>query len=303
MKKLKPEQKSTIRRVVSHALLMGLLTLVLVPYIMVVSASLRRGNFAPSGLLPDHVSLEHWKYVLGIPYEEVVNPATGEKRVVKAETPPLLWFWNSIKVSSIASIGILLLSGSAAYAFARLHFKFRSTTLSSLLILQMFPMVLALVAIYVILDFLGQYVPALGLNTHAGLILVYLGGISGYIWMLKGYFDTIPVSMEESATIDGATQFQTFTQILLPMSLPIFAVVFILSFISFMSEYPVASIILQARENWTLAVGANSFLAEHQKLWGRFSALAVLSGVPITVMFMLCQKFVVSGLTSGGVKE
>jgi maltose/maltodextrin transport system permease protein len=303
MKKLKPEQKSTIRRVVSHALLMGLVTLVLVPYIMVVSASLRRGNFAPSGLLPDHVSLEHWKYVLGIPYEEVVNPATGEKRVVKAETPPLLWFWNSVKISALSSIGILLLSGTAAYAFARLHFKFRSTTLSSLLILQMFPMVLALVAIYVILDFLGQYVPALGLNTHPGLILVYLGGISGYIWMLKGYFDTIPVSMEESATIDGATQFQTFTQILLPMSVPIFAVVFILSFISFMSEYPVASIILQARENWTLAVGANSFLAEHQKLWGRFAALAVLSGVPITVMFMLCQKFVVSGLTSGGVKE
>ena len=303
MKKLKPEQKSTIRRVVSHALLMGLLVLVLVPYIMVVSASLRRGNFAPSGLLPDHVSLEHWKYVLGIPYEEVVNPATGETRIVKAETPPLLWFWNSVKISALASFGILLLSGTAAYAFARLHFKFRSTTLSSLLLLQMFPMVLALPAIYVILDFLGQYLPALGLNTHPGLILVYLGGISGYIWMLKGYFDTIPVSMEESATIDGATQFQTFTQILLPMSLPIFAVVFILSFIAFMSEYPVASIVLQARENWTLAVGANSFLAEHQKLWGRFAALAVLSGVPITVIFMVCQKFVVSGLTSGGVKE
>ncbi|MGA9578691.1 MAG: maltose ABC transporter permease MalG [Terrimicrobiaceae bacterium] len=298
-----PEQKVVVRKVVSHTVLLFLLALVLVPYIMVVSASLRRGNFAPSGLLPDHVSLEHWKYVLGIPYEEVVNPATGEKRVVKAETPPLLWFWNSIKISAIASIGILLLSGTAAYAFARLHFKFRSTTLSSLLILQMFPMVLALAAIYVILDFLGQYLPALGLNTHPGLILVYLGGISGYIWMLKGYFDTIPVSMEESATIDGATQFQTFTQILLPMSLPIFAVVFILSFIAFMSEYPVASIVLQTRENWTLAVGANSFLAEHQKLWGRFAALAVLSGVPITVMFMVCQKYVVSGLTSGGVKE
>ena len=303
MKRMTPEQKVVVRKVVSHTLLLFLLALVLVPYIMVVSASLRRGNFAPSGLLPDHVSLEHWKYVLGIPYEEVVNPATGEKRVVKAETPPLLWFWNSIKISAIASIGILLLSGTAAYAFARLHFKFRSTTLSSLLILQMFPMVLALAAIYVILDFLGQYLPALGLNTHPGLILVYLGGISGYIWMLKGYFDTIPVSMEESATIDGATQFQTFTQILLPMSLPIFAVVFILSFIAFMSEYPVASIVLQTRENWTLAVGANSFLAEHQKLWGRFAALAVLSGVPITVVFMVCQKYVVSGLTSGGVKE
>jgi maltose/maltodextrin transport system permease protein len=298
-----PEQKVVVRKVVSHTLLLFLLALVLVPYIMVVSASLRRGNFAPSGLLPDHVSLEHWKYVLGIPYEEVVNPATGEKRVVKAETPPLLWFWNSVKISALASFGILLLSGTAAYAFARLHFKFRSPTLTSLLILQMFPMVLAMAAIYVILDFLGQYLPALGLNTHPGLILVYLGGISGYIWMLKGYFDTIPVSMEESATIDGATQFQTFTQILLPMSLPIFAVVFILSFIAFMSEYPVASIVLQTRENWTLAVGANSFLAEHQKLWGRFAALAVLSGVPITVMFMVCQKYVVSGLTSGGVKE
>jgi maltose/maltodextrin transport system permease protein len=300
---LRPQQKATVRKVLTHAVLIGFLALVLVPYIMVVSASLRRGNFAPSGLLPDHLSLEHWKYVLGIPYEEVVNPATGETRMVQAETPPLLWFWNSVKISAIASIGILLLSGTAAYAFARLHFKFRSPTLSSLLILQMFPMVLALVAIYVILDFVGQYLPALGLNTHPGLILVYLGGISGYIWMLKGYFDTIPASMEEAARIDGATQFQTFTQILLPMSIPIFAVVFILSFIAFMSEYPVASIVLQAREKWTLAVGANSFLAEHQKLWGRFAALAVLSGVPITVMFLVCQKFVVSGLTSGGAKE
>ncbi|MFZ0710923.1 MAG: maltose ABC transporter permease MalG, partial [Terrimicrobiaceae bacterium] len=231
MKRLTPEQRTSLRKIISHTLLIGLLVLVLVPYIMVVSASFRRGNFAPSSLLPDHVSLEHWKYVLGIPYEEVINPGTGETRMVKAETPPLLWFWNSIKVSSIASIGILLLSGTAAYAFARLHFKFRTTTLSALLILQMFPMVLALVAIYVILDFIGQYVPGLGLNTQTGLIMVYLGGISGYIWMLKGYFDTIPASMEESARIDGATQFQTFTQILLPMSLPIFAVVFILSFI------------------------------------------------------------------------
>jgi maltose/maltodextrin transport system permease protein len=87
------------------------------------------------------------------------------------------------------------------------------------------------------------------------------------------------------------------------MSLPIFAVVFILSFISHMSEYPVASIVLQTRSNWTLAVGANSFLSEHEKLWGRFAALAVLSGVPITAMFLLCQKFIVGGLTSGGVKE
>jgi maltose/maltodextrin transport system permease protein len=109
--------------------------------------------------------------------------------------------------------------------------------------------------------------------------------------------------MEESARIDGANQFQTFIRILLPMSLPIFAVVFILSFISYMSEYPVASVVLQSNDNWTLAVGANSFLFEQKKFWGRFSALAVLSGIPITFVFLLCQKFVIGGLTAGGVKE
>ena len=300
---LNPERKTLFRQIVSHVILITLLALVLIPYIMVVSASFRTGNFAPSSLFPDKVSLEHWKFVLGIPYQEIANAATGETRMVKAETPALIWFWNSIKISAVASAGIILLSGTAAYAFARLHFKFKSTVLSSLLILQMFPMVLALVAIYVFLDFAGQYVRWLGLNTQSGLIMVYLGGISGYIWMIKGYFDTIPASMEESARIDGASQFQTFTRILLPMSLPIFSVVFILSFISLMSEYPVASIVLQARENWTLAVGANSFLAEHEKFWGRFAALAVMSGVPITAMFILCQKFIVGGLTTGGVKE
>ena len=109
-RKLKPEHKVVIRHSVSHIILICLLALVLIPYVMVISASFRRGNYAPSGLLPDKVSLEHWKYVLGIPYEEIANATTGETRVVKAETPPLLWFWNSIKVSSIASIGIILLS-------------------------------------------------------------------------------------------------------------------------------------------------------------------------------------------------
>jgi maltose/maltodextrin transport system permease protein len=296
-------QKLLLRKTVAHAFMICFLVLILVPFVMVISASFRQGNFAPSRLIPDRVSLDHWKYVFGIPYQEVVNPATGETRLVKPTTPPLLWFWNSIKVSLIASAGIIFLSGSAAYAFARLHFRFRSITLNSLLILQMFPMVLSLVAFYVILDFAGQYFRWIGLNTHTGLIMVYLGGISNYIWMIKGYFETIPPSMEESARIDGATPFQTFTKILIPISLPIFAVVFILSFISYMSEYPVASVVLQSGDNWTLAVGANSFLYEQEKLWGRFAALAVLSGVPITIVFLMCQRFVIGGLTSGGVKE
>lgn len=287
----------------AHAFLIGFILIVIIPFLMVISASFTKGNLAPNQLWPEEVSMEHWKFVLGIEYQETINAETGETRTIKAATPPLVWFWNSLKVSLLASAGILLLSASCAYAFARMHFRFKHQLLNNLLILQMFPMVLALIAYRVILEFLGDYVPASGLNTHAGLILIYLGGISMYIWMIKGYFDTVPASMEESGKIDGASPFQTFIHILLPMSAPIFAVVFILSFIAFMSEYPVASVILQTSDQWTLAVGANSFLYEQEKLWGRFSALAVLSGIPITLIFMVCQRFLISGMTSGGVKD
>jgi len=272
---------------------------------MVIVASFRKGNFPPSALWvsPNEWTLEHWKYTLGIPYREVINATTGDTRLVQPETPPLRWFCNSILVASIASFGIILLSGTSAYAFARMRFRFRGPTLTGLLILQMFPQVLVLTAYYRILSFIGEQVPWLGLNTFSGIILIYLSGISINIWMIKGYFDTIPSSMEESARIDGATRFQTFARILLPMSAPIFAVVFILSFIGMISEYPTASVVLQDSAVRTLAVGAYSLVGENEKLWGHFSALAVLSGVPITIMFLLCQRFIIGGLTSGGAKE
>lgn len=300
-----PARKLLLQKILAHSLLIAFIVIILSPFAMVVAASFRKGNFAPSKifLTPQELSLEHWKFVLGIPYQEVVNPTTGETRTIQAGSPPLGWFWNSIKVSAAATIGIILLSGTAAYAFSRIRFKFRGRLLTGLLILQMFPAVLMLVAYHTILDDIGQTARWIGLNTHPGLVLVYLGGISTNIWMIKGYFDTIPASMEESARIDGASHFQAFLRVLLPMSLPIFAVVFILSFIFFMTEYPIASVVLTNTDTYTLAVGANSFLGEQEKLWGRFAALAVLSGVPITVIFLLCQKFVIGGLVSGGVKE
>jgi maltose/maltodextrin transport system permease protein len=300
---MNPKKNLLVSKIAAHAFLLGLIAIVIIPFLMVVSASLRPGHFAPNQLIPEQISLEHWRFVLGFPFEEVVDPATGETRTVQAAVPPLRWLWNSIKVSLVASFGIILLSGTAAYAFARMRFQGKESILKGLLILQMFPLVLALVAFYVILDFLGDWVPALGLNTHPGLILIYLGGISLFIWMIKGYFETIPASMEESASIDGASPLQTFLLVLLPISSPIFAVVFILSFITYMSEYPVATVVLQTSDQWTLAVGAHSFLYEQEKLWGRFSALAVLSGVPITILFLFCQKLIVSGLSAGGVKE
>src|SRR6202011_1607687 len=117
------EQKFVIRKFAAHGFIICFLALVLVPFVMVVSASLRQGNFAPSRLIPDKVSLDHWKFVLGIPYQEIVNPATGQTRTVVADTPPLHWFWNSIKISFVASAGIIFLSGTSAYAFPRLRFK------------------------------------------------------------------------------------------------------------------------------------------------------------------------------------
>jgi maltose/maltodextrin transport system permease protein len=302
---MSPRQKQSLRKVIAHLVLITVCALVLIPLAMVILASFRKGNFPPNALWlsPDQWTLDHWKYVLGIPYREVINAATGETRLIQPETPPLHWFFNSILVSSFASLGIILLAGTAAYAFARMRFHFRGPTLTGLLILQMFPQVLTLTAYYRILSLIGQRVPWLGLNTFPGIILIYLSGISINIWMIKGYFDTISVSMEESARIDGASRFQTFVRILLPMSAPIFAVVFILSFIGMISEYPTASVILQESAVRTLAVGAYSLVGEQEKLWGHFSALAVLSGVPITIMFLLCQRFIIGGLTSGGAKE
>jgi maltose/maltodextrin transport system permease protein len=302
---MNPTQRLLLKRIVAHGFLLLSLVLVITPFLMVVIASLRKGNLPPNSLWldPGQWSLEHWKYVLNIPFPELVNPSTGETRIIQPPTPPLNWLMNSVIVSAFSSAGIILLSGTAAYAFARMQFKFRGQLLRSLLILQMFPAILALTAYYAILDSLGRQIEWLGLNTLAGLILIYLAGVSTNIWMIKGYFETIPASMEESARIDGATPFQTFVRILLPISTPIFAVVFILSFIYTMSEYPVASAVLGTPQHWTLAVGASSLLREHEKMWGHFAALAVLSGVPITVMFLLCQRFVIGGLTSGGIRE
>jgi len=277
----------TLCQVLAYTFLVAFISLTLFPFLLIISISFRQGNLALGSIIPNPVSLEHWKYVLGL---------SSEHSYV------LQWFGNSILVASVSSILILLFSGTGAYAFARLRFKMKSQMLTSLMILQMFPQVLSLVALYAILNWIGNYVPAIGLNTHPGLILVYLGGVAIFIWMIKGYFDTIPASIEESAMMDGATTFQTFIGILLPMSLPIFAVVFILSFISYIGEYPVASVVLTQTNRWTLAVGANSFLYDQNYQWGRFAATAVLSGLPISIIFLFCQKFLVSGLTSGGVK-
>jgi hypothetical protein len=153
-----------------------------------------------------------------------------------------------------------------------------------MLIFQMFPAVLSLVALYALFDRLGQYIPFVGLNTHGGVIFAYMGGIALHVWTIKGYFETIDGSLEEAAALDGATPWQAFRLVLLPLSVPILAVVFILSFIAAITEVPVASLLLRDVNSYTLAVGMQQYLNPQNYLWGDFAAAAVLSAIPITVV-------------------
>ncbi len=280
----------------THLLLIGFLALILFPLFMVIGISLRPGNLAIGELIPQQISWEHWQLALGI---DVVN---ADGSISKPPFPVLLWLWNSIKIAGISSIGIVALSTTCAYAFARMKFKGKKTILQGMLIFQMLPAVLSLVALYALFDRLGIYVPFLGLNTHGGVIFAYLGGIALHVWTIKGYFETIDGSLEEAAALDGATPWQAFRLVLLPLSVPILAVVFILSFIAAITEFPVASLLLRDVNSYTLAVGMQQYLYPQNYLWGDFAAAAVLSAIPITLVFLLAQRWLVGGLTAGGVK-
>ena len=284
------------RLLAAHVFLWALCAVVVFPFLVVLSVSLRPGNFASGSLVPTAISLEHWRYVLGFPYPGL------DGRPVLPDLPVLRWLWNSVKVATASAGVVLLLSTTAAYALARLRFRGRKALLQGLMLMQMFPAVLALVALYAIFDRLGAAFPAIGLESHAALVLAYSGGIATHVWTLKGYFETLPHEIEEAARIDGATPWQTFRRVLLPMALPILVVVFLLAFIGAVIEYPVASVLLTQQDQLTLAVGSKLFVHEHNFHWGDFAAAAILSGLPITALFLLAQRWMVAGLAAGGVK-
>lgn len=290
------DRSSRWRILAAHVAVIALIVVVMFPFLVILSISLRPGNFASGSLIPSEISLDHWRLALGLSYQ---GPNGS---LIEPDFPVLRWLWNSIKVATMTAGITLLLSTTCAYAFARMKFRFKSQALSVLLLLQMFPAVLALIAIYAIFDLIGTYVPWLGIDSHGSLVLAYTGGIAMHIWTIKGYYDTIPVEIEEAAKVDGATQWQAFVYVLLPMAVPILMVVFLLAFIGAIIEYPIASVLLHEQNNLTLAVGSKLFLYEQKYLWGDFAAAAILSGLPITAVFLLAQKWMVSGLTAGGVK-
>ena len=214
------------------------------------------------------------------------------------------WLQNSLIVCTVTAIGTVLMGAAAAYAFSRFRFKGREKSLTGLLLAQMFPQTLAFVAIFLLLLAISDVFPMLGLDHLLGLICVYLGGALGVnTFLMYGFFNTVPIELDEAAKIDGATHAQIFWGIILRLVTPILAVVGLLSFISAFGDFLIAKVVLQHQENWTVAVGLYSLAADERTApWGVFAAGAVVAAIPIVTLFLLLQKYIVGGLTAGSVK-
>jgi maltose/maltodextrin transport system permease protein len=285
-----------IRKVLAHGFLIVFLCLILFPFVSIISISFREGNVATGTLIPERVTLEHWALALNMPYTR------EDGTVVQPPYPVLLWMWNSVKIGVVASLGVLAIATISAYAFSRIRIAGKGRLLDALFFIQMFPTTLALVAIYAIFDSLGEVSPFLGLDSHTALILIYLSGVTLHIWTIKGYFDGIDTALDKAAAIDGATSWQTFRHVFLPLAVPIMSVVFVLAFIGIVNDYPTASVLIRSEAQMTLAVGSRLYLNEFRYLWGDFAAAALLSGLPITVVFLIAQRYLVRGLSDGAVK-
>src|SRR5690554_381702 len=271
-----------------HGVLLVFVAFALFPILWVISASFNPANtLVGQGLIPPNPSLDNYREVF-----------TSE------QYPIAVWIKSSVVIGRITSTLVVILTAFAAYAFSRFRFKGRRTGLFASLLVQVFPQMLAAVSIYLLVLSIGKIFPALGINTHAGLIMVYLGGAMGVnAWLMKGYFDTIPNSLEESAMIDGASPFQAFFMIILPLARPILAVVFLLQFIGVYSELILASVLITSTEKYTLAVGLQLFIQDqYASRWGVFAAASVLGALPIVLLFVFLQKYLVTGLISGAVK-
>lgn len=264
------------------------------PVLWIISASFSgTQSLSTQTLIPAKVSFVNYQRLFGLDPTYKFGDLVFQK-----------WIWNSVKISSISTILSLAITTMAAYAFSRMRFKGRVTMLKGLLLIQVFPNLLALVAIYVLIFQAGELIPAIGLNTHAGLILVYLGGSMGInIWLMKGFLDTIPRDIDESGMVDGASHFQIFWNLILPLLRPILVVIGILSFIGTYGDFILARILLNDVNKYTLMVGLQIFTAgQFDQKWGVFAAGALLGALPIMIIYLALQDQIVGGLTQGAVK-
>nr|WP_260980149.1 sugar ABC transporter permease [Agrococcus jejuensis] len=258
------------------------------PLVYVLSASLNpTGTLTGSNVLFREISVEN--------YVELLSDT---------RRPYARWFVNTMVVGVVTSLATVFLGALAAYAFSRMRFTGRRVGLLSLLLVQMFPQLLAVVAIYLLMQGLGDVFPILGLDSLAGLILVYLGGALGVnTYLMYGFFNTVPASIDEAAKIDGAGHARIFFTIILRLVAPILAVIGLLSFIGTTSEFVISSALLTSPDNLTLAIGLFRYVSEETSTnYPVFAAGAVLAAIPVVALFLYLQRYIVAGLTAGSVK-
>ncbi|MDO5663049.1 MAG: ABC transporter permease subunit, partial [Brachybacterium sp.] len=245
------------------------------PILYVLSASVNPlGTVASTDLIPTTFSLEHYRSLIA-----------GE------HGPFLTWYRNTIIVCTVVAVIQVFLSTLAAYAFSRFRFAGRRIGLLSLLLVMMFPAILAMIAVYTMISDLGQIIPFLGLNSIPGYTVVLLGGSLGQVWLIKGFFDTIPKELDEAAIIDGCTHWQVFSRILLPALTPILATTLLLALVGVLSEFLLGSIFLTADANKTLAVGLYGLLSgDRSNNLGVFAAGSVMIMIPVILLYQFLQR-------------
>jgi arabinogalactan oligomer/maltooligosaccharide transport system permease protein len=259
------------------------------PVMYIISSSLSgQDNLAAATFFPTAFDLTTYK-------EFFENPPL---------TPFVTWLGNTWIVALAAASLNVMLASMAAYAFSRFRFRGRRTGLLALLLVQIFPQFLAFVAILLIMIQIGNVFPAIGLDTLAGLTLVYLGGAIGFnTFLIKGFMDSIPDSLDESARVDGAGPATIFLKIILPLARPMLAVIFMISFLTLFGEFLLARTLLSSTNNYTFAVGMQLFtISDYGAKWGLLSVGSVVAAGPIVITFLVAQRAIISGLTAGSVK-
>ena len=271
-----------------HVLIISVCLFSLFPlYLVVISSFNSTGSLRLDSFIPREISFANYKLLFS-------DPAS----------PYLTWMKNSLVVAGATAVLSVTIGSASAFAFSRLNFKGRKTGIQMLLLVQMFPAILAISAVYVIMERVYTFAPSIGLGTQAGLLLIYLGGAMGVnIWLLKGFVDSIPKELDEAAKIDGASAVQTYWLIFMPLAAPVLAVVSLLSFIGTFNEFILARLFLVDMESRTVAVGLQQFIGgQYSENWGPFAAGSIIASVPIVIIFLSLQKYIVNGLTAGSVK-
>ena len=271
-----------------HVLAISLVLFTAFPiYVVLVTSFDPTGGISTNSLLPVKFSLDNYSLLFTDP-----------------TVPYWAWIKNSLIIAAATAVTSVAIGAAGAFAFSRLRFKGRKTGLKALLLIQVFPSFLSLTAIYVMMEQVFLITPTFGLGSIWGLYLIYIGGSLGVnVWLLKGFLDTIPLELDESARLDGASVPQVFWLIFLPLAAPVLAVIGVLSFIGTFNEFVLASLFLQDVERRTVAVGLQQFVAgQFGETWGPFDAGSIIASVPLVILFLSMQRFIIGGLTAGATK-